>query len=134
MTLRFTLRMLMLAPLALFTTIAQATEIRVVSTIGVKMALPEILAEVAKEPEFTVDADARAQGAQSATAKAAANRYFFIRALFLACPPRAPAASDGQCRRLAAAGGKGRPESLFSSGAVVAVGQLQPGAAPSRLE
>jgi molybdate transport system substrate-binding protein len=45
MKIHFAWRMLMLAPLALLTTFAQAAEIRVVSTIGVKMALPEILAE-----------------------------------------------------------------------------------------
>ena len=37
-------RVVMVAPLALLTTIVHAAEIKVISTIGVKMALPEIIA------------------------------------------------------------------------------------------
>jgi molybdate transport system substrate-binding protein len=42
-------RVLMVAPLALLTTFADAAEIKVISTIGVKMALPEIIAEFERE-------------------------------------------------------------------------------------
>jgi molybdate transport system substrate-binding protein len=50
MTLRSMLwRVVTVAPFALLTTIANAAEIKVVSTIGVKMALPEIIAEFERE-------------------------------------------------------------------------------------
>jgi hypothetical protein len=44
--------------------------------------------------------DARAHGAQSAAANAAAKRYFFISALFLACPSRAQPSPTGNVGRL----------------------------------
>jgi hypothetical protein len=83
------------------------------------------------------NACARAQGAQSATAKAAAKRYFFMLALFLACPlPRLRPSADGQRRHDLRPHGRRLPNSLFSKRRRASVRQHQhlTRAPPSRLK